>query len=371
VPFRVLAAGQNPDHNTISEFRRRHLETLPKIFSQVLQICEKAGLVRLGHVALDGTKMNANASKHKSMSYGHMKKKEKELEKAIAKLFREAEALDRREDQQYGKDNRGDELPEDLRFKLKRLAKIKVAKAELEAEAKVKAEQAEAERGKRKGEDEDSKRGGGGGRPPQTPSGIPKDKAQRNFTDPDSRIMIAGATKSFEQCYNCQTAVDDRVQVIVATYVTQEANDKQQLQPLVEAIKENFNGDRPGIVSADAGYWSEDNGDYLEAEGIDGHIATGRIKRSDKPESAPHGRIPIDATKTQRMARKLKTERGKAIYKMRKAIVEPVFGQIKFARWTRQFLLRSKEKVSAEWNLICAGHNLLKYYLYAWNPKSG
>jgi hypothetical protein len=358
VPFRVLAAGQNPDHDTISDFRKKHIKSLPKIFLQVLKICGKAGLVRLGHVALDGTKMRANASKHKSMSYGRMVKKEKELKKAIAGLLKEAEELDRSEDLTYGVGRRGDELPEELRFKQNRLNKIRMAKAALEVEA-------EEEERKAKGEEGNGPKGSGGG------NGKPADKAQRNFTDPESRIMLAGATKSFEQCYNCQTAVDEATQVIVATYVTQEANDKQQLKPLVKAIKRNMDGAKPGKISADAGFWSEDNANYLVKKRIDGYVATGRVKRTEKPEPAPRGRIPDNATCKQRMARKLRTLEGRNIYKMRKAIVEPVFGQIKFARNTRQFLLRGLKKVSGEWALICAAHNFLKLFGSGWQPAPG
>jgi transposase len=364
VPFRVLAAGQHPDYVTISEFRRRHIASLPQIFLQVLKICEKAGLVKLGHVALDGTKMRANASKHKSMSYGHMVKKEKELEDAIARLLKEAEELDRSEDQKYGKDRRGDELPDELRFKQNRLSKIKEAKAALEAEAKAQAKADDTK--KDKGEQGPQQ---GGGRPSPTP-GKPADKAQRNFTDPESRIMMAGATKSFEQCYNCEAAVDDAAQVIVATYVTQEANDKQQIKPLMKAIKKNL-GSKPEKVSADAGYWSEENANYLKSRRVDGYVATGRVKRTEKPVPPPRGRIPENATCKQRMARKLRTLEGRAVYKMRKAIVEPVFGQIKFARNTRQFLLRGFKKVSGEWALICAGHNFLKLFKSGWRPAPG
>ena len=368
VPFRVLAAGQNPDHDTIAEFRRKHITSLPKIFLQALSMCRKAGLVKLGHVALDGTKMQANASKHKSMSYARMLKKEKELEDAIARLLAEAEDLDRNEDQRFGKGKRGDELPEELRFKENRLLKIKEAKAALEAEAKEAAKK--DGRDKKKGDEGKGPEQGGSGS--SKASGKPADKAQRNFTDPESRIMMAGATKSFEQCYNCQTAVDDAAQVIVATYVTQEPNDKQQIKPLYKAIKMNLGRQaKPQKVSADAGYWSEDNANFLESQKVDGYVATGRMKRTERPEPPLRGRIPDDATVKQRMARKLRTREGQAIYKMRKAIVEPVFGQIKFARGTRQFLLRGLEKVSGEWALICAGHNFLKLFSSGWRPSTG
>jgi hypothetical protein len=222
VPFRVLAANQHPDHDTIAEFRRRHLSALSGLFVQVLHLCQRAGLVRLGHVALDGTKLRANASKHKAMSYGRMKEKIPELEAQVAALLAEAEAVDTAEDVQHGQGRRGDELPEELRFRQRRLEKIRQAKAALEAEVQAEAQGPSTAEGAGDAEiaPEDSAK-------PK----LPAEKAQRNFTDPDSRIMRDGATKSFEQSYNCQAAVDDQAQVIVAAHVTQKANDKQQVKP--------------------------------------------------------------------------------------------------------------------------------------------
>ncbi|GAH75699.1 unnamed protein product, partial [marine sediment metagenome] len=199
-------------------------------------------------------------------------------------------------------------------------------------------------------------------RKPKDPSDKPESKSQRNFTDPDSRIMKDGASKSFEQAYNCQAAVDETAQVIVATDVTQEPNDKQQVKPLVEGLKENMNGSKPKKISADPGYYSENNVDYLADEKIEAFVATGRHKHGDPPPLTPRGRIPKNATTKERMARKLRTAKGRATYSKRKQIVEPVFGQIKEVRGFRRFLLRGLEKVKAEWDLICLTHNLLKLF---------
>jgi transposase len=368
VPFRVLTADQHPDHDTVADFRKRHLESLAALFVQVLQICRQAGLVKLGHVSLDGTKVRANASKHKAMSYGRMEKKAEELEAEVKRLLEQAESTDAAEDALYGKGRRGDELPEELRFKQSRLAKIREAMASLEAEAK---EQADAKRQAMKDKEQSLQTEGRRqkGKKPKKPSDRPQDKAQRNFTDPDSRIMKDGATKSFEQCYNCQAAVDEAHQIIVATYVTQQANDKQQLEPLVEAIKANTDGASPGQVSADSGYYSETNVEYLEIEGIDGFIATGRQKHSSQPAAAPRGRIRKDATTQERMARKLRTKQGRETYAKRKRIVEPVFGQTKEARGFRRFSLRGIPDVSGEWDFVSLTHNLLKLFRNGYRPQ--
>jgi hypothetical protein len=364
VPFRVLAANQHPDHDTIAEFRRRHLGALSRLFVQILHLCQKAGLLQLGHVALDGTKMRANASKHKAMSYGRMKEKIAELEVQVQELLAQAEAVDEAEDAHCAKGRRGDELPEELRFRQSRLEKIRQAKAALEAQA-----QAEAQKAKKPEEKPPGSSSGGGKGPPPALKVDPADKAQRNFTDPDSRIMQDGATKSFEQCYNCQAAVDSRAQVIVAAQVTQQANDKQQTKPLIEEMKKNLAGEKPRAVSADAGYYSEDNVHYLQDEQIEPYVATGRRKHGDK-RKAPRGRIPSDATVKERMARKLLTLKGKREYSKRKETVEPVFGQIKGGRGLRQFSLRGFTAVGGEWSLMCLTHNLLKLFRSGWCPQA-
>jgi transposase len=360
VPFRVISANQHPDHDTICEFRKRHLEALSELFVQVLSLCREAGLVKLGHVALDGTKVRANASKHKAMSYGRMKKKRAELEAEVKELMAKAEAVDADEDAKYGRGKRGDELPEELRFRKRRLLKIREAMAALEAEAKAEAEKKRAEMAEKKERREKE------GKPPRGPKPKPPseeahDSAQRNFTDPDSRIMKDGATKSFEQCYNAQAAVDADSQVIVAADVTQEANDKRQVVPMMEQVKSNAGDETPDEASADSGYWSEDNVKYLEGEGLDAYVATGRMKHGEKPPPV-RGPVPKGATVKEKMSRKLRTKRGRETYSKRKSSVEPVFGQIKEARGFRRFLLRGIDAVSAEWRLVCLTHNLLKLF---------
>jgi len=361
IPFRVITADQHPDHDTIAEFRKRHIKTVSGLFVQALLLCRQVGLAKLGHVSLDGTKVKANASKHKAMSYGRMEKKAEELEAEVKRLLSEAQAVDDAEDAIYGKGKHGDELPEELRFKQDRLKKIKEAMKSLEAESKAEADAKREEiRLKEQSLEKEGKKRKG--KKPKGPGDKPEPKAQRNFTDPESRIMKDGASKSFEQAYNCQAAVDEESQIIVATNVTQQPNDKRQLEPLVEEIKKNTEGETPEKISADSGYFSEANVDYLEGESVDGYIATNRQKHGETPELAACGRIPKDATKQERMSRKLRTKKGRETYSKRKQIVEPVFGQIKEARGFRRFLLRGLENVSAEWDLICLTHNLLKLF---------
>ena len=263
---------------------------------------------------------------------------------------------------------RGDELPEELRFKQGRLSRIKEAKEVLEREAREQAEQERLEQEKKRQDREAS--GEHRGRPPKAPLEKPDGKAQYNFTDPESRIMKNSATKSFEQSYNCQVAVDGHCQVIVATGVSQEANDKGELKPVVERLKVNLEGAKPGRMTTDSGYFSEGNLAYLSQEQIDGYLATARIKHGDQPLPVPRGRIPQDASLKERMGRKLRTIKGRAIYAKRKEISEPVFGQIKQVRGFRQFLLRGLRKVSAEWDLICLGHNVLKLFRSNWRPAT-
>jgi transposase len=338
VAFRFLAAGNQPDFRTLSEFRRRHGAALAALFTQGLRLCRQAGLVKLGRVAIDGTKIKANASKHKAMSYGRMKQAEAALGQEVAELLRRAEAADREDDQRYGPDRRGDELPAELARRESRLQKIREAKAALEAEARA---QAQAE-----------------GRPPE--SGTPADKAQRNFTDPEAKIQKTG--DGFIQGYNAQIAVDGGpAQIIVAQHVTPAAPDVQQLVPVVTALTTALRR-KPEQVLADAGYWSESNVQALAAKGIEPFIATGRRKHSAPAPTAPRGRPPEGLTTKEQMARKLATLRGHAIYARRKAIVEPVFGQIKHARGFRQFLRRGLVRVQHEWALVCLSHNLLKLH---------
>jgi transposase len=370
VAFRYLAAGEHPDHSSWAEYRRRHLTVMVGLFLQGLQMCAKAGLVKLGHVALDGSKLQANASKHKAMSYGRMEATEQQLRAEVEELLRQAEAEDAAEDQQYGKGQRGDKLPAELARRESRIAKIRAAKAALEAEARQKAEAekaaAEAKIAARRAQEASTGKKAAGPEPagPEPAQAVPLPSAQRNFTDPESRIMPDGGHKgSFVQGYNVQIAVDGEAQVIVAAAVTQATNDKQQLAPMLAQVEQNL-GAKPAVASADNGYWSEAQVEDPRIEGIDLYIAAGRQKRGESSESAnPEGAAgsgPKGAR--ERMREKLKTPAGQEVYRMRKAIVEPVFGQIKHWRGFRQFCLRGLKKVQAEWNLICLTHNLLKLF---------
>jgi transposase len=361
VAFRILTADQHPDHDTIADFRKRHLKALSGLFVNVLQLCQQVGLVKLGHVSLDGTKVKANASKHKAMSYSRMEKNAEELEAEVQRLLTEAQAVDDAEDAEYGKGNRGDELPKDLRFKQDRLRKIREAMKSLEDRAKA---EADAKRAEIRQKELSLKKEGRKrkGKKPKEPTDEPDSRAQRNFTDPESRIMKDGSSKSFEQAYNCQAAVDEKSQIIVATNVTQQTNDKQQVEPMVKAIKSNTCGQTPRKLSADTGYFSESNIEYLEGEEIDSYVATGRAKHGDQPEPPPRGRIPEDISIKDRMTRKLLTKKGRETYSKRKEIVEPVFGQIKEVRGFRRFSLRGLGNVMCEWDLICLTHNLLKLF---------
>ena len=336
VAFRVLAAGQSPDFRTIADFRLRHLGALRGLFDQVVHLCRQAGLVKLGHVAVDGTKVKAHASKHKAMSYGRMKEEEARLRADIRRWFEECEATDAAEDELYGPDKTGDELPEELADPKRRLQAIQKAKAALEAEAKA--------RGKEE----------------------PEAKAQRNFTDPDSRIMVS-SDKAFIQAYNCQAAVDADSQVILVAQVSQQAADQGQLVPMVEQVTLT-QGQAPEKVSADAGYWTESDIEQLEADGVEPFVAPKRLRRARWREmTAPRGRIPQSLSRRDRMLRKLCTRRGRAEYQKRETSAEPVFGQLKEALGFRQFLLRGHRKAQGEWSLICMANNILKLMRSGWN----
>lgn len=321
VPFRWLAAGAAPDYRAIARFRKRHLSALGHLFVQALALCQAAGMVSLGRVALDGTKLRANASKRKAMSYARMSEKEKVLAEEVSALLLQAERIDKAEDKKFGKNRRGDELPEDLRRRESRLAKIREAKAALEEEAaqaaRVKAEATARERG----DDDDTVTSKGEAAAQQA---VPKLKAQRNFTDPDSKIRLTG-DGAFHQCYNAQAVVDADHQVIVATDVNTNASDVGNLMPMTEQAAAST-GAMPDQVLADAGYCSADNLDqaasYAAEHGTEFFIATGRHRRGDPPPVASRGRIPANATEKQRMARKLTTKTGQKVYARRKAIVE-------------------------------------------------
>jgi transposase len=347
--FMMIVAGDPPDFRTISEFRRRHLKALAALFVQVLQLAEKAGLVRLGHVALDGTKIKANASKHKAMSYAHMKKREAELAAEVDRWLEAAEAADVEEDRLYGH-KRGDEMPDWVADKQKRLEKIRQAKAELEAEAKA---AAEAEMQRREQAEVQRKAEGRkkSGRTPAPPKQEPDGKTQRNFTDPESRILKT--RDGYIQGYNAQAAVDAKAQIIVAHDLTQSMSDQNQLVPLMDGIKDNL-ACQPKEASADAGYLSEANLAALAERNISAYVAAGRAKHPGEVKRRITGPL------TKAMRDKLKRAGWRSRYRLRKQVVEPVFGQIKQARGFRQFLLRGFEKVRAEWALICTAHNLTK-----------
>jgi transposase len=408
--FRVLTGNQQPDHSRISEFRRRNLDALSDLFVQILRLCQKAGMVSLGHVALDGTKVQANASKHKAMSHERMLKAENQLEQEINALMRKAEILDAQEDRRYGKSNRGSDLPDELRRRQDRLARIRQARKEMEAEttaaaarqrheeaeeARAKAaaaresdapaaeqadliKKAEAAAAKAKAAQEKAIKAAedAGVEPPdleplapeamprrglaRMADGTPTSKTQRNFTDPDSHLMKSDG--HYIQGYNCQLAVDSDHQVIVATGVSNQPPDVEHLEPLLQRIGANA-GTLPTVMTMDAGYWSEDNAKACADQGIDAYIATGRLPHG-QPPPPKRGPLPKNADAKTRMARKLRSKKGSRIYARRKAIVEPVNGQIKEARGLRRFLLRGLEKVNGEWHLIAATHNLLKLFRF-------
>jgi len=337
VGFRMLAAGNEPDFRTISDFRKLHLQALQGLFDQVLQITLRAGAMKLGRVVLDGSKVKANASKHKAMSYGRMREDEKRLKEEVKKLLQQAENVDAEEDARYGRDRTGDEWPAELARRETRLQKIQQAKRALEERAR--------EQAQREGQSVEQAK--------------PEEKAQYNFTDPESRIM-KGAD-GFVQAYNAQIAVEPDFQLIVGQRVTPAANDKQQMVPTVEAIRQQA-GQKPEEVLIDSGYCSEPNLKYLEKEKIEGFVATDREWHRDQKQPCPRGPVPRGASRVDRMRRKLQTQAGAAVYATRKTIVEPVFGQIKQARGFRQFLLRGLEKVQGEWAMVCLTHNILKLH---------
>ena len=344
IPFKVLAAGNEPDFRTISDFRKIHLVALEELFEQVLELALESGSVKLGRVSLDGTKIKANASKHKAMSYGRAKEKQQQLRQEVKELLAQAAAADEEEDRRHG-NRRGDELPEELRRRETRLAKIKQAKKAIEQRARQKA----TAEGKSAAEAQQAK---------------PGDKDQHNFTDPESRIMKSG--DGFVQGYNAQAAVEAGLGLIVGQLVTQAANDKEQLQPMVEAIEQQA-GQLPEAILADSGYCSEANLTYLESaeqpeRQIAAYVATGRQKHGPYRQPCKCGPLPAGATRVDRMTRKLQTQIGKAVYAARKCVVEPVFGQIKQARGFRQFVLRGIQKVKGEWALVCLTHNILRLY---------
>lgn len=361
VAFRWLAAGTAPDYRSIARFRKRHLSALGHLFVQALRLCQAAGMVRLGRVALDGTKLRANASRRKAMSYARMSEKEKILAQEVSDLLAEAEATDKAEDARYGKDRRGDELPEELRRRETRLARIREAKQALEDEAGERARAAAQAKAAEKGEDDEATA-------ERVDAAVEKatarPKAQRNFTDPESRIMKT-SDGAFHQCFNAQAVVDEDHQVIVAADLNDCAADVANLIPMTEQTIANT-GHAPRHLVADAGYCSEDNlqqaGQVSAETGTEFFIAPARTKHHDPAPVAPRGPIRRNATAKQRMARKLTTKRGRAVYARRKTIVEPVFGQMATLQNSKQLLLRGLDAARGEWLLLAACHNLRKLH---------
>jgi transposase len=376
VAFRVLAAGQTPDFRSIARFRRRHLDALAGLFTQSLHLAMKLGMVKMGRVALDGTKLEANASKHKAMSYGRLVDKEERieveiaaLEAKVASLLEEADATDTAEDQSFGPDGKQVDLPAELDRREKRLAKLKAARAQIEAEAAEKArahaEEKERRRQKRAGTSDEQAVADAGEK--AVGKARPKPKAQANFTDPASRIM-KNSDGAYIQAYNAQAVVDEEHQVITAADVTTNPSDALNYTPMLDQSAHNT-GTHPKQALVDAGYCSEAN---LEAArdrqltcGTDTFMATGRLGHDEQIPPAPRGRIPKDATLKERMARKLRTKPGRAAYSRRKAIVEPVFGQIMTCQGGRQLLLRGADGARGEWQLLAACHNLRKIFRHA------
>jgi transposase len=369
--FRAIVGATPPDFRTISDFRKIHLAALEKLFMEVLRLAGELGMVKLGNLSTDGTKMGANASRHKAMSYAYMGKEVARLQAEIKELLEQAEHMDAAEDAALGS-RRGDELPEELKRRSQRLAKIEEAKARLEAEAAAQA----AEEQRRRDADQAQREAEGRKRRGKEPAPVdptPEAKAQTNFTDPEAKIMKQ-SNKGFDYSFNAQAVVDSEAQIIVAARVTTQANDKQQAIPMAQVALENLdaagiekpkdaNGaPKPIPNTADSGYFSEKAVEGLEKMGVDPHMATGRQKHHETVLPAETTKPAAAASAKEKMQHKLRSAAGKALYAARKHIIEPVFGQIKGVRGIRKFLLRGLEKVSAEWHLICLTHNLLKIW---------
>ncbi len=339
VALRYLAAGNSPSHRTIARFRQEHISHFQALFVQIVRVAMNAGLVKMGTLAIDGTKLKANASKRKAMSYGRMKGEERRLEEEIKKIIGIAQGIDEAEDEEFGPDFRGDELPQELQTRKGRKEKIRAAIKALEEEQSKEDEES--------GHGEKQRQTGRGR--PRRPDGVPPDNKQRNFTDPESRIM-GSPQKGFVQGYNGQIAVDGKKQIIVATGVTQCAADTTELIPLTKAAMKNTRRN-PTKVLADAGYKSEANLQELEDMGVEAHVALGRGERSSEPS-------PSAGPATKRMHRRRATERSRKIYKKRKAIVEPAFGWIKSVLGFRSFSMRGLKQVRGEWDLVCLALNM-------------
>jgi transposase len=350
VAFRVLAANNFPAHRTLREFRQLHRGDLADLFVQVVELAKEAGLVKLGRVGIDGTKVRANASKHKAMSYARMKKEKQRLKSEIETLLKQADQQDRREDQQFGS-RQGDELPAELSRREQRLQTIEAAKQRLEARQQA----ADEAQGRHKDDDDNTR--GPSGRLCKRELGEPEDKAQDNFTDPESRIMVS--TEGFQQCYNAQAAVDEN-QLIIATGVGNNASDQGQLLPILDQVLANT-GCAPQVLLADAGYASEETFTALEKRSQEAYVSLARRRQDGQFETAKY-------PATARMAERLKTPLGKAHYRRRKVLPEPVFGWIKQAIGFRRFSFRGEVKVRDEWNLVCLAANLKRMKNLGWQP---
>ena len=362
VAFRYLSADQHPDHDSIAEFRKVHLDKLSRLFVQALELCQKAGLVKLGQVAIDGTKVAANASRHQSRNYKRLQEKEAALEAEVKRLLEEAEKVDREEDQELGKGKRGDELPPDLATAQEQLEKIRAAKQELEREAKQRAEQAEREKAEQNGKPKD---GAQRMRWSRAKTGVPAEGSKGNMTDPESGLMIDGATKAFVQGYNAQVAAAGVPQIIVAQTVISEPTDRQQLQPMIELVEQTL-GEVPELTTADAGYWNESSILEQQARGRDLLIPP------DRGPDKVTGKLPPNAPQgpaAQQMRQRLNDPAGKKLYQKRCGIVEPVFGMIKETLGYRRFLMRGLQKVKGEWAVICTVFNLIKLFRYSPGPE--
>lgn len=396
VAFRVLASDSHPHFTTINQFRLDHIQAFRELFVQGLRLCAQAGLIKLGHVSLDGTKVLANASKHKAMSYKRMQEEEARLRAEVDALLARADEIDRLEDDMFGAGRSGDEVPEELRRRETRLARILEAKAALEreaaqaraaqlranaagqrtrsedptvperqrSEAATRARRSEAQANLFDSSDDDDPTAGGETgsstlprhRVPATVDGKPKPEAQRNFTDPESRIMVTGG--SFVQAYNAQILVDGAAQVIVGEAVTNQPPDTQHLPPLLEQMRSTLEN-VPRHFSADSGYYSDDNVRYCEGRGIKAFISVGRASH---PGQQSFAATAHPTAVRDQMVDRLRSFVGAAVYSRRKTIAEPPFGQIKAARGFRRFSLRGLSKTRGEWSLVCLTHNLLKLF---------
>ncbi len=342
VAFRMLAAGNFPQHRTICEFRRRHLQDFKKLLVEVVRLAREMGMVRLGRLGIDGTKVRANASRRKAMSYGRRGQREQQLGEEIEALLEKAQQKDVEEDQRYGEDRRGDELPEELSRREDRLAAIQAAKQRLEAAQRA----ADDERGRKPGQERNPK----GGQPYKRDYGEPEEKAQSNFTDPESKIMKT-SNEGFQQCYNAQLAVDGDHQLIVATEVSAKASDQGQMMGLPEEVEETFE-EKPKQVLADAGCCNETDLQALEARGVDGYVALGR--EGKRAVEVDGNQYPAKS----RMGRKLASGAGRGEYARRKWISEAPHGWIKHGLGFRRFSLRGLQSVQGEWDLVCLALNI-------------